>query len=63
MRCPHCNKPLVARTSQGLQAFVCQDHGVWQDWASAHELIRRSRGEANDTETALLEGFLWGRLI
>lgn len=64
MKCPVCAMPLERRTSQGLAAFVCQAHGVWQNWDSVNELIRRSRAEANDSnETALIEGFLWGKLL
>lgn len=64
MNCPVCAKALGRRTSQGLEAFVCQAHGVWQNWDSVNELIRRSRAEEESShETALLEGFLWGRLL
>lgn len=63
MKCPVCANPLERRAAHGLTAFVCQPHGLWQNWDTVNELIRRSRADEDDAETALLEGFLWGRML
>ena len=62
LACPECRGPLVRRVSQGLEAFVCDKHGVWQPWRTVHELARRTVRETDDTD-ALIEGFLWGKLL
>ena len=64
MNCPGCGGRLEPRSSQGITAYVCQPHGVWQNWDSVNELIRRSRAEeANAEDASLLEGFLWGKML
>lgn len=63
MKCPRCDGPLHLRTSHGITAHVCQAHGAWQDWRAIHELIRRAQTADDNTEAALLEGFLWGNLL
>lgn len=64
MNCPRCSRPLERRMSQGLAAYVCQTHGAWQDWDTIHALIRKARAEATDSaELAIIEGFLWGKML
>lgn len=60
--CPVCKAPLARRVSQGLEAFVCDSHGVWQPWTTIHALTHLARRDADDSD-ALIEGFLWGRLL
>lgn len=60
--CPVCQKALERRVSQGLEAFVCQDHGIWQPWATIHALKRMALRDADDPD-ALIEGFVWGKLL
>lgn len=62
LQCPACHRPLIRRISQGLEAFVCDDHGVWQPWATVHALTRMALREGDDSD-ALIEGFLWGKLL
>lgn len=60
--CPACKAPLTRRVSQGLEAFVCDTHGVWQPWATIHALKRMALQDSDDTD-ALIEGFVWGKLL
>lgn len=60
--CPVCQAKLTKRVAQGLDAYVCDAHGVWQPWGTIRELGRRALREADDSD-ALIEGFIWGRLI
>lgn len=63
LTCPRCSRPLRRTASQGLVAYVCDAHGVWQDWATFRELGRRVQAETVDRDANLLEGFVWGRLL
>lgn len=60
--CPVCKAPLARRVSHGLEAFVCDAHGVWQPWATIRALKQMALREADDSD-ALIEGFVWGRLL
>lgn len=62
LSCPICEAPLARRVSQGLEAFTCDEHGVWQPWATVHALRRMALVEDDDRD-ALVEGFVWGKLL
>lgn len=60
--CPVCKTHLKRRVSQGLEGFVCDQHGVWQPWATIRALKQLALKESDDTN-ALIEGFVWGKLL
>ncbi|MGH7812877.1 MAG: hypothetical protein ACREQI_02595 [Candidatus Binataceae bacterium] len=42
MACPHCKKPLVAKSENGLQMMACPaDEGAWLDAPSLQLVLKK----------------------
>lgn len=63
MKCPRCGNALAQRIATGITAFVCQEHGVWQEWPAMREQARRAQAADAERDTNLIEGFIWGRIL
>lgn len=60
VNCPRCGRALVLRGHGDHPVWNCGAHGVWIE---RETLARLARDQQSDESDALLEGFIWGRLL
>lgn len=62
LKCPVCGLVMRRRTSQGLVARVCPEHGVWCGRATARALTKQEE-PGMESDEALVWGYFMGKLF